>query len=59
MATHPAGRKYERAVLPLCLLVRFLNVLLCQTVFVPDEYWQSLEVAHRVAFGYPLYCILL
>lgn len=54
MSTHPAGRKYERAVFPLCLLVRCLNVLLCQTAFVPDEYWQSLEVAHRAAFGYPI-----
>ena len=38
----------------LCLLVyRLLSALLCKTAFVPDEHWQSLEVAHRLVFGYP------
>lgn len=27
-------------------------MVLVQTAHVPDEYWQSLEVAHRAAFGY-------
>ena len=31
--------------------LRCLNALLLQTAFAPDEYWQSLEVAHRLAFG--------
>ena len=35
--------------------VRLLNVLFPVTSFVPDEYWQALEVAHRLVFGYPLH----
>ena len=34
------------------LAFRCVNALLLQTSFVPDEYWQSLEVAHKVVFGY-------
>ncbi|XP_071510502.1 GPI mannosyltransferase 3-like [Diadema antillarum] len=34
------------------VLFRWLNVALVQTSFVPDEYWQSLEVAHKMVFGY-------
>ena len=33
---------------------RAINALIIQTSFVPDEYWQTLEVAHHMAFGYPL-----
>ena len=33
---------------------RVLNALLCYSAFVPDEYWQALEVAHKMVFGYPL-----
>ena len=32
---------------------RVVNSLFIQTSYVPDEYWQSLEVAHNMAFGYP------
>uniref|UniRef100_A0A182SM66 Mannosyltransferase n=1 Tax=Anopheles maculatus TaxID=74869 RepID=A0A182SM66_9DIPT len=32
--------------------VRVASVYLVASWFVPDEYWQSLEVAHRLAFGY-------
>ena len=32
---------------------RVSSAVLSQTSFVPDEYWQSLEVAHRMVFGYP------
>lgn len=42
----------ERRVFLLCLAVRVLNSLLVQTYFNPDEHWQALEVAHRIAFGY-------
>ncbi|CAK9820889.1 GPI mannosyltransferase 3 [Anthophora plagiata] len=36
-----------------CLsLWRLISVFVVQTSHVPDEYWQSLEVAHRLAFGY-------
>lgn len=38
-------------VFMLCLVFRFVNALLVQTYFNPDEHWQSLEVAHSVVFG--------
>ncbi|KAL5548873.1 hypothetical protein UlMin_004104 [Ulmus minor] len=41
-----------RSVLALCLAFRLANALLVQTYFNPDEHWQALEVAHRIAFGY-------
>ncbi|XP_064606648.1 GPI mannosyltransferase 3-like [Liolophura sinensis] len=31
---------------------RTVNALLVQTYFVPDEFWQSQEVAHKMVFGY-------
>jgi hypothetical protein len=31
---------------------RAANALLVRTYFNPDEHWQCLELAHRVAFGY-------
>nr|XP_057945335.1 GPI mannosyltransferase 3 [Doryrhamphus excisus] len=31
---------------------RMINCFLVQTSFVPDEYWQSLEVAHHMVFNY-------
>jgi phosphatidylinositol glycan class B len=39
-------------VLALALAFRAANALLVRTYFNPDEHWQCLEVAHRVAFGY-------
>ncbi|EMS61805.1 GPI mannosyltransferase 3 [Triticum urartu] len=42
----------ERRVLALALAFRAVNALLVRTYFNPDEHWQCLEVAHRVAFGY-------
>lgn len=39
-------------VFVLFVLVRLLSVVIVQTWFVPDEYWQSLEVAHKLAFNY-------
>ncbi|KAJ1525686.1 hypothetical protein ONE63_008900 [Megalurothrips usitatus] len=32
--------------------LRLASVFLVQTAYVPDEYWQSLEVAHKLSFGY-------
>lgn len=32
--------------------IRILQALLTRTFFQPDEYFQSLEVAHRAVFGY-------
>eukprot|EP00122_Pirum_gemmata_P009620 Pgem_evm1s8880 len=28
------------------------NVYCIRTTFVPDEYWQSMEIAHRFVYGY-------
>ncbi|KAJ1277496.1 hypothetical protein BS78_04G008400 [Paspalum vaginatum] len=42
----------DRRVLALALAFRAANALLVRTYFNPDEHWQCLEVAHRVAFGY-------
>lgn len=39
-------------LLSVLILWRLTAVFLVQTAYVPDEYWQSLEVAHRLAFGY-------
>lgn len=39
-------------VVLIILLIRVLSVFLVVTWYVPDEYWQSLEVAHRHVFGY-------
>ncbi|XP_070511275.1 GPI mannosyltransferase 3 isoform X2 [Cardiocondyla obscurior] len=39
-------------LLSILILWRLINVILVRTVHVPDEYWQSLEVAHRLIFGY-------
>lgn len=41
-----------KALLALIILFRCINSVLVQTFFDPDEYWQSLEVAHKVVFGY-------
>lgn len=41
-----------RFVLICVIAVRLSSVFLVQTWFVPDEYWQSLEVAHYLTFGY-------
>ena len=43
--------RFNRLLLALVIL-RIINVFLVQTWFVPDEYWQSLEVAHKLVFGY-------
>lgn len=34
------------------LAFRVVNALMIQTSYVPDEFWQSTEVAHNMAFGY-------
>lgn len=40
-------------VLWLALFIfRFLNAALVRTYFDPDEYWQSIEIAHRHVFGF-------
>ncbi|XP_039195883.1 GPI mannosyltransferase 3 isoform X4 [Crotalus tigris] len=47
-----AGAAPARGLLALSLAVRLACCFSVRTSFVPDEYWQSLEVAHRAAFGY-------
>ncbi|KIM28889.1 glycosyltransferase family 22 protein [Serendipita vermifera MAFF 305830] len=39
-------------VVGIAIAVRVTQALLTQTFFQPDEYFQSLEVAHRAVFGY-------
>uniref|UniRef100_A0A1B0GNQ9 Mannosyltransferase n=1 Tax=Phlebotomus papatasi TaxID=29031 RepID=A0A1B0GNQ9_PHLPP len=34
------------------LAVRLLSVFFVKTSYVPDEFWQSLEVAHKIVYGY-------
>lgn len=41
-----------RAVFLGVLTFRLANACALQTWFVPDEQWQSLEVAHRLVYGY-------
>lgn len=41
-----------RPALAASLAVRLLVAVTIRTAFAPDEYWQSLEVAHRLAFGW-------
>ena len=36
----------------LCAAFRVVNAFVVRTYFNADEYWQSLEVAHRMVFGY-------
>lgn len=42
----------DRAAFGILLLIRILSVFIVSTWFVPDEYWQSLEVAHKFVYGY-------
>lgn len=39
-------------VILLAIAVRVLIALATQTYFQPDEYYQSLEVAHHLVYGY-------
>lgn len=41
-----------------CVVFRLINCFLVQSSFVPDEYWQSLEVSHHMVFKYPLPSII-
>lgn len=38
-------------VFTLFLLIRLLSVFVVKTWYVPDEYWQNLEIAHKLTFG--------
>lgn len=39
-------------VFSIFLLIRLASVYFVQTYFVPDEYYQTLEVAHKWVFNY-------
>lgn len=49
----PLSRVSRWQVLVALVAFRVSSAVFSQTAFVPDEYWQSLEVAHRMVFGYP------
>lgn len=34
------------------LALRLVDLILIQSIYVPDEYWQSMEVSHRQVFKY-------
>ncbi|KAI7821568.1 Alg9-like mannosyltransferase family-domain-containing protein [Gamsiella multidivaricata] len=51
----PIMRKQQRsdtAILAGLVVFRAINASLVKTFFSPDEYWQALEVGHRITFGY-------
>lgn len=49
---HPLVNDFmSRDILNLLLAFRFINALLVKTFFQPDEYFQALEPAWRLAFG--------
>lgn len=41
----------EKTLLLSLISLRLVNSLFIQTSFVPDEYWQSIEVSHNMVFG--------
>ncbi|ORX79210.1 hypothetical protein BCR32DRAFT_205983 [Anaeromyces robustus] len=43
---------FETKIFLMLILFRFYNSLALKTFFVPDEYWQSIEVAHNFVFNY-------
>lgn len=51
-STQPDERMRTSHVLGYLIAFRIVNALLCTTFFQPDEFFQSLEVAHRLVFGY-------
>ncbi|XP_039274501.2 GPI alpha-1,2-mannosyltransferase 3-like [Styela clava] len=42
----------EKYLILSLICLRIINTFLVRTSFVPDEYWQSLEVAYKSVFGY-------
>ncbi|KAG0360127.1 glycosylphosphatidylinositol anchor biosynthesis [Podila minutissima] len=52
MPAKVTSRWSETSIL-ICLVVyRAINACLVKTYFSPDEYWQALEVGHKITFGY-------
>lgn len=52
LKTKCAGVLVARTVV-FSVVFRVINCFLVQSSFVPDEYWQSLEVSHHMVFKYP------
>lgn len=46
------SRMLHSKIFLLLIIWRISSVFIVQTFHVPDEYWQSLEVAHKLAFDY-------
>ena len=46
-------------LLILLIVFRACNAMLCRTLYVPDEHWQSLEVAYHMVFQYPFLILCL
>lgn len=46
--------KYPTSLIVILLLltIRLFHLYIVRSWYVPDEYWQSLEIAHYVTFGY-------
>lgn len=43
---------FELKIFLMLFLFRFYNSISIRTFFVPDEYWQSIEIAHNYVFNY-------
>nr|XP_061796395.1 GPI mannosyltransferase 3-like isoform X1 [Nerophis lumbriciformis] len=43
---------FHSLIAAFCVTFRVTNCFLVQSSFVPDEYWQSVEVAHHMVFNY-------
>jgi phosphatidylinositol glycan class B len=52
MLPKETSRWSETSILASLVVYRAINACLIKTYFSPDEYWQALEVGHRIAFGY-------
>nr|XP_061796420.1 GPI mannosyltransferase 3-like [Nerophis lumbriciformis] len=49
---NPPLRKEWLTIAVFSVIFRMVNCFLVQSSFVPDEYWQSVEVAHHMVFNY-------
>lgn len=38
-------------IIAACIFIRVASCILVRTSFYPDEFWQSMEVAHRMVYG--------
>lgn len=52
MTSTTQQRLPKEVVLPYLIILRCINAVTINTFFQADEYWQSLEPAHALVFGY-------